>query len=308
VEVCLISNHVRQLYQRVDHVSGNRLDIVKDAFRTFVITRASQASASIAYYVIFSLFPLLLVLISAGSFFLDSEQVYLKATQLIQQTIPATSYDWITQNLQYVLQQRGSVGVIGLVTLLWAASGGFICLAYNINLAWLEAPQRNFFQGRLIGLQMIAALSGLFFMTLVLDTIISLVHLINLPIISILPLDILKRFYGIFSWGVIFSLFFLLYDLVPTVNVPGRAAVWGALTASIAWKIATALFAWYVTSRFGRYELVYGSVGTLVAFMFLIYILATVTLFGAHLTSAIDRRIKLHRTVGLATSPEDIKG
>jgi membrane protein len=304
----LISNRVRELYQRADRVSGNRLDILKDAFRTFVITRAGQASASIAYYVIFSLFPLLLVLISAGSFFLDSEQVYLKVTQLIQQTIPATSYDWIVQNLHHVLEQRGPVGIIGLVTLVWAASGGFICLAYNINLAWLEAPQRNFFQGRLIGLQMIAALSGLFFITLILDAIIGLLHLINLPFISVLPLDVWKWFYSIFSWGAIFLLFFLLYDMVPTVNVPGRAAFWGALAASVAWKIATALFAWYVRSGFGQYELVYGSVGTLVAFMFLIYILATVTLFGAHLTSAIDRRIKLHRTVGLATSPEDIKG
>jgi membrane protein len=304
----LISNRVKSLYQRADRVSGNRLDILKDAIRTFIITRASQASASIAYYVIFSLFPLLLVLISAGSFFLDSEQVYVKVTQLIQQAFPATSYDWIVQNLHYVLKQRGPVGVIGLATLLWAASGGFICLAYNINLAWLEAPQRNFFQGRLIGLQMIAALSGLFFMTLILDTINGLLHLINLPVISTLSLDIWQWFYGFFSLGAIFLLFFLLYDLVPTVNVPARAAFWGALTASVACKIATALFAWYVRSGFGRYELVYGSVGTLVAFMFLIYILSTVTLFGAHLTSAIDRRIKLHRTVGLSTSPEDIKG
>ncbi len=304
----MISNRVRELFQRADRVSGNRLDIVKDALRTFIITRASQASASIAYYVLFSLFPLLLVLISAGSFFLNSEQVYVKVTQLIQQAIPATSYDWIVQNLHSILKQRGPVGIIGLATLLWAASGGFISLAYNINLAWLEAPQRNFFQGRLIGLQMIAALSGLFFMTLVLDTIISLLHLINLPIISVLPLDIWKWFYGIFSWGAIFFLFFMLYDLVPTVSVPGRAAFWGALTASVSWKLATALFAWYVTSGFSRYELVYGSVGTLVAFMFLIYILATVTLFGAHLASAIDRRIKLHRTLGFPPSSEDIKG
>jgi len=304
----LISNRVKELYQRADRVSGNRLDILQDALRTFIITRASQASASIAYYVIFSLFPLLLVLISAGSFFLDSEQVYLKVTQLVQQAIPATSYDWIIQNLHYVLKQRGPVGVIGLVTLVWAASGGFICLAYNINLAWLEAPQRNFFQGRLIGLQMIAAISGLFFMTLILDTIISILHLLNLPLISVLPLDLWKQFYGIFSWGVIFLLFFLLFDWVPTVNVARKAAFWGALTASVAWKIATALFAWYVRSGFGRYELVYGSVGTLVAFMFLIYILASITLFGAHLASAIDRKIKLHHTVELTTSSEDIKG
>ena len=273
-----------------------------------MITRASQASASLAYYVIFSLFPLLLLLISAGSFFLDSEQVYLKITQLVQQSFPATSYDWIVENIHQVLRQRGAVGLISLLTLIWAASGGFISLAYNINLAWLEAPQRNFFQGRLIGLQMIAGISGLFFLSLIIDTILGLLRILNLPFTSLLNLEFWKFFSGIFSGVVMFLLFFVLYNWVPTVNVTGKAAFWGALTAAIAWKIATTLFAWYVRSGFNQYEMVYGSVGALIAFLFLVYILASVTLFGAHLTSAIDRRTKLHHTAGMATSSEDMKG
>lgn len=304
----MISDRIKNLYLRADRISGNRLDIVKDAVETFIITRASQASASLAYYVIFSLFPLLLVLISAGGFILDSEHVYLKVTQLVQQNIPATSYDWIVENLRQILEQRGTVGIIGLITLLWAASGGFISLAYNINLAWLEAPQRNFFQRRLIGLQMIAGLSILFLLSLIVDSIINILHILNLPFTSFLNLDIWKWSSNVFSWLAIFLLFFVLYDWVPTVNVHGKAAFWGALTASVAWKIATALFSLYVRSGFGRYELIYGSVGALVAFLFLIYILSSITLFGAHLTSAIDRKIKLDRTAGVATSSEDMKG
>lgn len=304
----MISNRIKELYGRADRVSGNRLEIVKDAIDTFIITRASQASAGIAYYLIFSLFPLLLVLISAGSFFVDSEQVYIKVSQLVEQNIPSTSYDWIVENLHQVLKQRGTLGIIGLVTLLWAASGGFISLAYNINLAWLEAPQRNFLQGRLLGLEMIAGISGLFFLSLILDTIIGILHLLNVPFTSLLNMNFWRTFSGIFSGVVIFMLFFLLYDWVPTVNVTGRAAFWGALTSAVAWKIATALFAWYVRSGLGRYELVYGSVGTLVAFLFLVYILASIILFGAHLTSAIDRKIKLNTNASLTTSSEDLKG
>jgi len=303
----LTSNRIRNLYLRADRVSGNRLDILKDAIETFTVTRASQAAASLAYYVIFSLFPLLLVLISAGSFFLDSEQVYGKVTQLVQQNIPAISNDWIVENLHHVLQQRGSVGIIGLVTLIWAASGGFISLAYNINLAWLEAPQRNYFQRRLIGIEMIAAISGLFFLTLTLDSIIGILRIVNLPFAGFLHQDFWKWSASLFSWLVIIFVFYLLYNWVPTVNVTGKAAFWGALSASLVWKIATALFAWYLRSGFDRYELVYGSVGALVAFLFLIYILATITLFGAHLTSAIDRRAKLDSTEGWETHVEDVK-
>ena len=303
----MISHRIRQLYQRANSISGNRLNVLKDAVETFTVTRANQAAASLAYYVIFSLFPLLLVLISAGSFFLNSEQVYLKVSQLIQQSIPG-SYEWINENLRNILEQRSAIGIIGAITLTWAASGGFISLAYNINLAWLDAPQRNFFQGRLLGLQMIAGLSGLFFLSLILDWIFNLLNVFDIPFATFLQRDFWKWFSAIFSWMTIYFLFFALYYWVPTVNVRARAAFWAAIFASVAWEFSTALFSLYLGSGFGRYELVYGSVGALVAFLFLIYILATITLFGAHLASAMDRKWKLDQATGSPTSSEDIKG
>lgn len=303
----MISNRIKLLYQRADRISGNRLNILRDAFKTFTVTRANQAAASLAYYIIFSLFPLLLVLIAAGGYFLSSEQVYQKVSQLIQQNIPY-SYTWIDENLRHVLEQRGAVGIIGLLTLTWAASGGFINLAYNINLAWLEAPQRNFFQGRLIGLEMILGLSGLFFLSIVLDWLFNLLHLFNIPLFASVNVGFWNWFSNLFSWLTIFLLFFALYHWVPTVNVHASASFWGALIASAAWNVSTLLFSLYIRSGFGRYELIYGSVGALVAFLFLIYILATVTLFGAHLTSALDRKAKLDRTAAGATASEDIKG
>jgi len=304
----MISERIRQFYEQVDRISGNRLSIIKDATETFNVTHAGQASAGLAYYLIFSLFPLLLVLVSAGSFFLNREQVYHKVSLLVQQNIP-DSYEWIDENLRNVLAKRGAVGIIGIATLFWAASGGFMSLAYNINLAWLEARQRNFLQRRLIGLQMIAGLSGLFLLSLILDWIVNLLHIFNSPVVAFLQLGSWKWLSNLFSWTAIFLLFYALYSWVPTVNVKRAAAAWGALGASISWKVATALFSLYVRSGFGRYELIYGSVGALVAFLFLIYILATITLFGAHLTSSIDRRLKLDRsTVEDGIASEDTKG
>ncbi len=303
----MISNRINRVYQHANQISGNRLNIIRDAIGTYTITRANQAAASLAYYVIFSLFPLLLVLISVGSFFLNREQVYQKVSHLVQQSIPASA-QWIDQNLNHILEQRGTVGIIGLITLIWAASGGFIGLAYNINLAWLEAPQRNFFQGRLIAIEMLAGISGLFFLSLILDWIFNLLRAFNLPFASSPNLNFWGWFWSLLSWLTIFLLFFALYYWVPTVNVRGGAAFWGALIASSAWNLSTALFSLYLRSGFSRYELIYGSVGALVAFLFLIYILATVTLFGAHLTSAIDRKSKLNQVTESASVTEDVKG
>jgi membrane protein len=154
---------------------------------------------------------------------------------------------------------------------------------------------------------MIAGLSGLFVLSLVVDSLVNILHILNLPFTSFLDTVLWRWFSNVLSWLVIFVLFFVLYYWIPTVNVSGKAAFWGALTASGVWKVTTALFALYVRSGLVRYELIYGSVGALVAFLFLIYILATVTLFGAHLTSAMDRKLKLDQTA-TATSSEDMLG
>lgn len=284
----MISKRLKAWYRSVDQSSGGRLGILKNALETFSKTRASQAAASLAYYAFFSLFPFLLVLIAGGSYFLNSQRVYRDVTQFVQNAIPVST-QIINENLRQVLEVRGAVGVIGLLTLLWSASGVFTNLAYNINLAWPGAPRRNFLEKRLVGLGMIAVLSGLLILSLSLDWIANLIPFLNNSSATSSTLSLWRLFSGLASWLTNFLLLLALYRWVPNTDVHWRATLWGALTASIAWKVATAGFSWYVSSGLGRYSLVYGSLGAIVALLFLIFIISMITLFGAHLSAAIDR-------------------
>ncbi len=188
-----------------------------------------------------------------------------------------------------MLNARGAVGIIGLLTLLWSASGFFTSLAYNINLAWPDAARRNFLEKRLVGLGMIAGLSGLLILSLVLDWATSLIPFLNAGSASSPSLGLWTQISNLASWLTIFLLFLALYRWVPTTEVHWSATFWGALVTSIAWKVATAGFSWYLRSGLGRYQLVYGSLGAIVALLFLIFIVSMITLFGAHLCAAIDR-------------------
>ena len=82
-----------------------------------------------------------------------------------------------------------------------------------------------------------------------------------------------------------------LYLWVPNTTVRWRDAFWGALVATLAGEIATKAFTWYLSSGFVQYELVYGSLATIVALMLWIYIGSLIILFGAHLSAAIARHI-----------------
>jgi len=278
---------MKEIYNNINHLSGDRLSILRHALKTFTEKQAAQASASLAYYTIFSIFPLLIVFIVAGSFFLDTRQVFENVTQFVQQAIPL-SRQIINENLRIVLEERGAVGIVGFITLLWSASGMFTSLAYNINQAWPRASRRNFLQSRLAGLWMIAGLIGLIILSLILSWITSRLPFMNVADASPSDLNLLALFSGFGSWLMIFLVFLTIYHWIPTVRVKRNATFWGALTASILWKLATAGFGWYLDSGFGRYQLVYGSLGAIVAFLFLVYIISLITLFGAHLSAAID--------------------
>jgi membrane protein len=283
----LIPRQVKKWYQRAKKSPGGWLDIPQNTIATFTEARAPQAAASLAYYAIFSLFPLLLLLIVGGSYFLDSTQVYHNVTRFFHEVIPV-SQDWIDEILQQVLATRGRVGIISLFTLLWSASGFFSSLVYNIDLAWPDIRQRNYLEKRLIGLAMIVAFTGLLAFSMFFEWTSNLFAISDIFVTTFGDLDLFRMFSSLVSFITSFLLFLALYYWVPNTNLPFNASFWGALASSVAWKVVTEVFNWYLRSGLGNFQLVYGSLGAIISFLLMIYLVSLIILFGAHLCAAID--------------------
>jgi membrane protein len=278
---------LKRFYENLDQLGRDRFGILNHALKTFTEKQAARASASLAYYTLFSIYPLLLVFVAAGSCFLDSSQVFNIVTQFVQQALPVST-QVINENLRQVLEERGTAGIFSLLILLWSASGMFTSLAYIINLAWPRASHRSFLHRRLVGLWMILGLIGLIILSLILGWITSRVAFMNVTNTSPFALILLRLISGFDSWLIIFLVFLTRYHWIPTMRVRWRATLWGALIASLAWKAVTAGFSWHLHGSFGQYQLIYGSLGAIVAFLFLIYLISLFTLFGAHLSAAIE--------------------
>jgi membrane protein len=283
----LIPRQVKKWYRRANKTSGGWLDIPQNTIATFTEARAPQAAASLAYYAIFSIFPLLLLLIVGGSYFLDSAQVYHNVTRFFHEAIPV-SQDWLDEILQQVLATRGRVGIISLFTLLWSASGFFSSLVYNIDLAWPDIRQRNYLEKRLIGLAMIVAFTGLLVFSMFFEWASNLFPISDMFVTTFGDLDLFRLFSSMVSFITSFLLFLALYYWVPNTNLPFNASFWGALASSVAWKVVTEVFNWYLRSGLGNFQLVYGSLGAIISFLLMIYLVSLIILFGAHLCSAID--------------------
>jgi membrane protein len=270
---------------------------VRRSFKRFGDARGSEAAAGLAYYALFSLFPLTLLLVFAGSFFLEQEAALQQVVQFISEAIPVSG-NLIQENIQQVLAARGSLGLVGLVGTFWSASGVFAVLTHHVNLAWPQAEMRNAVERRLLAIGMVG--------TLVVLLILSLASTTAFNYLSRSQSEVVSRLssYGAALWPVIstlvpwfftFLLFLAIYRWIPNTKVPWSAAFWAALVVASLWQIAASAFAWYVGSGLARYQLVYGSLGTIIALIFWIYLASWFTIFGAHLSAAVAQAGSLSR-------------
>jgi len=292
-------------YQLANRWSRGSLDVVRVTAKNFALARGAEAAASLAYYALFSLFPLLLVLISVVGYVLKSGDAYTVTLDFISQILP-NSRVLIELNIQEILDRRGTIGLIGLVGAVWSASGFFDTLVRNINRAWLGIKPRDVIRTRLLGLAMIGMLILLLALSLASSALLNIIKLIDSPFLNSIQLEnsavwpLLRLLLpSLFS----FLMFMAAYRWIPNTRVRWRASLGGALWTAIAWELAKRLFAAYLSSGLGNYEILYGSLGTVLALMFWIYVSCVIILLGAHLTASIDFRYQ--RAMAAAAYEED---
>lgn len=284
-----IRTTIQSVYQRVNHRSGGVVDIILTAGKSFDEQHGAEAAASISYYSLFSMFPLLLFLVSILGFFINKIGAPIEIAELITQAIPI-SRDLVYNNLIQILNARNLGGIIGIIGLMWAASSVFITVSRNINRAWSDASVRNVIQNRLVAFTMIVILLVLTGGWIASTVLFSLVPKIVIPFfgeIDIFQTQTWNYLSNLLPWSLAFLILLGLYFWIPNTQVKWKEAFWGALIASIALNLATRVFTWLMSSGLAAFDILYGSLGTALALLTWVYISALIILIGAHISSAI---------------------
>jgi len=261
--------------------------VIVTAFHRLGHERCPEAAASIGFYAVFSMFPLLLIFVAVASRFLESADAQERLLEAVLRFMPV-SRELVRQNVLAVVRVRGTVGGIGALGLIWASTSAFSTLVRNLNRAWPMARPRNLFGERLLALLIVVCLGALVLLYLVAKALVSLpgdwevaqraaasaLDLIPIPSAAALSLFIL----------VVLA---MLYRWLPRTSVLWREALAGAAVSSLALWGATTLFTRYLASGLARYNVVYGSLGAFVALLSWVYIASLIVLSGAHVGAAI---------------------
>ncbi len=283
--------------------------VTRRALVNFGVHQCSQRSAALAYYALFSLFPLLLLSMSLLGFMLDAGvpmaiDAQTAVLRAVEQTLPQAK-DMVAHIILTISRTRGSSGLIGLLVLAWSASNMFTHARLALDVIWeVESPQGigNVLRLRLNAVGMTVSTGLLLFVSTLADTILELVA----RFASHLPWS--ETFWPLarplILLGMTAVLFALLYRFLP--RAPLRwGDVWpGAIVAGVGWEVLKRSFVWYATTM-ANWAAVYGPVTGVIGLLLWLYLSAQVLLLGGEYAAAY-RQVVVERRRAEAAPPQPL--
>ncbi|HXV34498.1 MAG TPA: YihY/virulence factor BrkB family protein [Gaiellaceae bacterium] len=268
--------------------------LARESAAAYTRNLCPQLASAIAYRVLFSIFPLAIFFASLFGVLIENDE---RREELVTWIVDHLSLseagsDNLDAAVQGLATPSSAVGLVAFLGVLWAASGMMASIRIALTSLW-GAQRRQAWRGKAFDLGLVLLAGLLILVAFSLTLVVRLVEDLGERIGEELGLARLGAAAGdgtqlVVSLGLVFATVLLLYRYVPPSR-PSLADLWlPALLVAVAVQVTQWAFGIYL-SRFADYNLVYGSLGAAVGFLFLVYLCAAIFLFGAQLAAVWPR-------------------
>jgi len=266
-------------------------EILKNSFHGFSDDRILKLSAALAYYTVFSLGPLLIVIVFLCSLFFGREA--------IEGTIYGQIQGFVGHDAALQLQQiikSATIGgktkiaaIIGIITLVIGATSMFAEMQESINMIWGLKPKPKsawwlLIKNRLLSFGVIGSLGFLLLVSLGISGLIEALsnrlrnHFTDVTIILFYIINLIINF------GVISILFAVIFKVLPDAKIKWKDIMAGAIATAVLFMIGKFAISFYISkSNVGS---TYGTAGSLVVLLVWIYYSSIILYYGAEFTKA----------------------
>lgn len=256
------------------------------AARSYSERGGSQQAAAISFRVLFSLVPLIALIVSVVDLLLPEDRRE-QLTQWILGSLSASPglEDSIRRALAAGGISSSVAGLVAVVGLLWGATGMMGAIRRAFATIWDEAG-RPFVRGKLLDLALVFGTSFVVLVGFALGLLVQAIAGLERRFAGVVGLDSTEITFlsgttsAAATSALVFGCLLVLYRTAAPVR-PRWAALWpGALVGAAGFELATVGYREYL-ARFKDLSVIYGSLGALLGFMLVVYVGAAATIFGA---------------------------
>lgn len=243
-------------------------------------------AATLAYYFMLSIFPLLIFMLALIPYFnLDVDMIY----SFINDYVPEDLAELLsTTILEVIKEPQGGLLSFGILATLWSASNGMNALIRAVNRSYNIEETRNFLRLRGLSILLTIGMIIVIVATLLLPVFGNLI-ISGLESFSILPHDIaviLNILRWIIGIGLMTLVLMLLYWIGPNIKLKLSQVVVGAVVATVGWQVISFAFSTYV-SNFGNFTATYGSLGGVIILMLWFFLTGLILVIGGELNATL---------------------
>jgi membrane protein len=275
---------------------ANSISLLKQTFSEWLEDKVPQLGAALAYYTVFSLAPLVLLLLAIVGFLFrnDPAGAWQKVTEQMSYFLDKSAIDVVQGIAQKASQPNKGVLAtsIGILLALFGASGVFGQLQDALNTIWGVKTKpgvgiMGFIRSRFLSFAMVAGVCFLLLVSLVLESLLkSFSHYVQ----AMLPGGIVIALvvYSTFDLAVVVLLFASIFRFLPDVKIQWRDVWIGAVMTAIFFAIGKWALGLYLGS--GTAASAYGAASSLITLLLWIYYSSQILLFGAEFTQVYAAR------------------
>lgn len=264
-------------------------EIIIDSIKNFGKSDSITFAASTAFYTIFSLPALLIIVLNIASTFYSEntvkEELIAQVTQLVGEE-SATTLEQVMENVT-IDGQAVYAQILGVGILLFSATTVFISLQNSINHIWhiRSKPERGFVKfliNRLLSFSMVASIGFLLLVSLLADALIVIMLNFFSDLFEGNTLIFASIINFILTQAILVLIFGLMYKILPDAVVKWRDVWLGAFVTMLLFGLGKYLIGLYMSNAdVGNY---YGTAGSLVVVLIWVYYSVVIFLFGAQVT------------------------
>jgi len=253
---------------------------------------ATHLSAGVAYYSVFSVFPLLLGLLAISGTVFTSITLQEQFLDYVTESMPG-SEEFVSKNIEELVRFRGALGICAILGLLWSGSSAFGAMSRAINRAWDVEKDRPFYVAKTLHIIIALGVGILFllssFASVAIELLSNYSRDLGLPGHEFfLDFGLGNLMLKAVPWAITLAVFLLLYRFVPNCKTYWRYVWTGAVVATILFEASKGIFMWYLVNV-ANYELIYGSVASMMVLMSWAYVSAFILILGAEISSEYGR-------------------
>jgi len=263
--------------------------IIKDSGQDFVGCRITRMSAALAYYTIFSIAPLLILVISLSAIFYGKSAIEGTIYGEIKSFVGNDAALQIQELIKNATIARGNAFASGasIVALVLGATGVFGEIQDSINFIWgLKAkPKRGLIKmllNRLMSFSIIVSLSFILMVSLMVNTVLDLVSDRLVHIFPGIAVYLAYTINFLLTFIVIAFLFGIIFKVLPDAKIKWRDVLVGALTTAFLFMLGKFAITFYLgTKNIGN---TFGAAGSIIIILLWVYYSAIILYFGAAFT------------------------